>query len=135
MKTANRLYPLLNETSTAYEFSWGYIKERKIGQHVIWDYYFTKLLSRYVDSGQCASDLQRSVFNEIEQKVACSTRDILVILDMNDGWYVFPSFSEATLCQITHFSQEEKARQWAMNTMINDIVPAIILSLEHKFST
>lgn len=135
MKTANHLYPLLNETSKSYAFSWGYIKERKIGQHVIWDYYFTELLNLYVDSGQCISDLQGAVFNEIEQKVTCSTRDILAILGMNDGWFIFPSCSEATLCQVTHFSQEEKARQWAMNTLINDIVPAIIATLEHKFST
>ncbi len=121
----------LHKSNTRYEFGWGYITERKVGHYIIWEYYFTKLINAYLQEGRRISDLQRTVYFELEKVIEFSTRDVAPMLSMSEGWTVYPSFSESIFYLIAHNNKEEEAREWSINTLIIDVVPSIIKFISH----
>lgn len=109
----------------SYHFAWGVITEQKRGDFVIWEYSLTELLKAYQIAGKRLNDLQREVFYLLEKSVVNSTRDIATLLGMNQGWTVVPSHSHSVFYLVAHFSQQEQARQWAVNHLLFDTIPMI----------
>ena len=108
-----------------YQFAWGVMTEQKRGDFVIWEYSLTELLKAYLAAGKRLNDLQREVFYLLEKHVVNSTRDIATLLGMNQGWTVAPSHSNSIFYLVAHFSQQEEARQWAVDHLFFDTIPMI----------
>lgn len=113
-----------------YEFDWGHITEKKTETHIIWEYFLTEAKVLYLKAGRRSSDLQRTVFYELDKITEVTTRDITPVLSIKDQWKAFPSLSEATFYIITHRDKEEEAREWSINSLINRLVPTVLGSIK-----
>ena len=120
-----------NHDKTHYEFDWGYITEKKTESHIIWEYFLTEAKVLYLKAGRRGSDLQRTIFYELDKITEVTTRDITPILNIKDEWKVFQSNSEGTFYIITHISKEEEARAWSINMLISTLVPTVLSSIKN----
>jgi hypothetical protein len=126
----------LKQNIENYAFSWGHITEKKTGEYVIWEYSANELLETYHAAGKSTGDLQHAVFYLLEQKVEYTTRDISVLLNIQNGWKLIPSNNTTSIFyQVSHFSHEEAAKKWAINNLFLDIVPAIVKTLKQHVTS
>ena len=131
MKCHNEYPPLKQyQTAEGYEFIWGHIVERRTEQYIVWDFCFNQLLSQYLKSGKRLSDLQRTVFHALERSVGCTTRDIVPVLSMEEGWKIIPCSAVGVFTLVIHFSQETDAREWAVDQLLHEVLPNIITTLQ-----
>lgn len=121
-------YPPISqyENAEGYEFSCGHILERRAGQYLVWDFCFNHLLSQYLSTGRRLNDLQRAVFLELERVVDCTTRDIVKVLSMSDGWKIIPCSTFGVFTLVIHFTEESEAREWVVDTLLNNVIPTVI---------
>ena len=129
-------YPPFKQFQTAegYEFIWGCIMERRTEQYIVWDFCFNQLLSQYLKSGKRLNELQRAVFYALERSVECTTRDIVPVLSMEEGWKIIPCSAVGAFTLVIHFSQETQARVWAVDNLLHEVLPSIITSLQQDVS-
>ncbi len=127
-------YPPINqyENAEGYEFSWGHILERRAGQYLVWDFCFNQLLSQYLSTGRRLNDLQRAVFFELERIVDCTTRDIVQVLSMRDGWKIMPCSTLGVFTLVIHFTEESEARKWVVDKLLNSVIPEVIGQLSEN---
>ncbi|WP_404360434.1 hypothetical protein [Methylotuvimicrobium sp. KM1] len=114
------------ENAEGYEFSWGHILERRAGQYLVWDFCFNQLLGQYLSTGRRLNDLQRTVFFELERIVDCTTRDIVQVLSMRDGWKIMQCSTLGVFTLVIHFTEESEAREWVVDNLLNSVIPEII---------
>jgi hypothetical protein len=121
-------YPPISqyEKTEGYEFSWGHILERRAEQYLVWDFCFNQLLSQYLNTGRRLNDLQRAIFFELERHVDCTTRDITRVLRMDDGWKIIPCSTVGGFTLVVHFTEEDEAREWVVNHLLNRVIPEVI---------
>ncbi len=113
-----------------YEFRWGHILERRSEQYIVWDFCFLKLLHLYLKHEKGLGDIQKAAFYILERSVDCCTRDIVSVLSMEEGWKIIPCSSVGAFSFVIHFTDEEKARQWAVDNLLTDTVHTIIRKLQ-----
>ncbi len=123
------------DAAEGFEFNWGHILERRADKYIIWDFCFTQLLSQYLRSGKRLSDLQRAFYYLLERKIACTTRDIVPVLTMQEGWKIIPCSSVGAFTLIIHFTQEEGARKWVAHDLLCQVIPEIINELQNDSSS
>ncbi|PKM35482.1 MAG: hypothetical protein CVV06_16045 [Gammaproteobacteria bacterium HGW-Gammaproteobacteria-10] len=123
----NDSYPL-NHTDRAegYEFTWGHIQERRAERYLVLDFCFNQLLAHYLNTGRRLNDVQRAVFFEIERMVDCATRDIIPVLSMSEGWKIIPCSTIGVFTLAIHFTEEREAREWVVDTLLNNVIPTVI---------
>ncbi len=114
-----------------FEFNWGHILERRAEQYVVWDFCFSQLLKLYLKNDMGLGDLQRDTFYHLERKVECCTRDMISVLS-KDKWKIVPCSSVGVFSLVLNFTDEQDARQWAVENLINDTVPSIIRKLQNN---
>lgn len=117
-----------------FEFNWGHILERRADKYIVWDFCFTQLLTQYLRSGKRLSDLQRAFFYFLERKITCTTRDIVPMLSMEEGWKIIPCSAVGAFTLIIHFTQESDAREWVAHDLLCEAIPDIIKKLQNDES-
>lgn len=119
------------QNAEGYRFNWGHILERRTQQYIVWDYCFDQLLIQYLRVGRRLSDLQRAVFYELERRLDCTTRDIVPVLSMEEGWKIIPCSSVGVFTQVVHFAQDKAAREWIVSTLLSETLPDVIAKLQN----
>jgi len=120
--------------SEGFEFSWGHILERRTDKYIVWDFCFTNLLSRYLRAGKRLSDLQRAVYYVLERKLSCTTRDIVPVLSMEEGWKIIPCSAVGAFTLVIHFTQEPSAREFVAHDLMLEVIPKMLETLQEDVS-
>lgn len=120
--------------SEGFEFTWGHILERRTDKYLVWDFCFVQLLTQYLRAGKRLSDLQRAFFYLLERKIACTTRDIVPVLSMEEGWKIIPCSAVGAFTLVIHFTQEADAREWVAHELLCGAIPEAINELQNDTS-
>jgi len=118
------------KNAEGFEFTWGHILERRTDRYIVWDFCFTHLLTQYLATGKRLSDLQRVVYYHLERTVECTTRDIIPVLSMQEGWKIIPCSAVGAFSLVIHFSQEANACEWIINELFHDVLPVLMTALQ-----
>ena len=122
------------DEAAGYEFSWGHILERRVNQFILWDICLTHLLTRFHRRGLRLRDLQKVVFEAIEVEIDCAAREPVMAVGLVTGWMVYPGTAIGVFTVVVHFAAEDKARQWVIETLIEDVLPGAIATAD-EFAT
>ncbi len=119
------------QAAIGYEFPWGHILERRVNQYVVWDFCLSHLLLQYLQAGKRLEDCQKQVFNALERRFDCTTRDVVMLVGLT-AWQLCPSSSVGIFAQVAHFTAEQAAREWVVNELLK-VLPEIIVHVQrHK---
>jgi len=129
----NALLPMQHyQNSEGFEFAWGHILERRTEQYIVWDFCLNSLLTQYLGAGKRLNDLQRSAYHYLEHNIACTTRDIVPVLSMQEGWKIMPSSTLGAFTLVIHFTQETDARAWVAYDLLTLVMPPLIEALQRE---
>lgn len=135
MTDDNELPPMKHyQNPEGFEFAWGHILERRTEQYIVWDFCFNPLLIQYHRAGQRLSDLQHNAYHYLERKVACTTRDIVPVLSMVEGWKIIPYSSIGAFTLVIHFTQEADARAWVAYDLLTLAMPSLLEQLQRDIN-
>ena len=135
MSDDNELPPMKQyQNAEGFEFAWGHILERRTEQYIVWDFCFNPLLIQYHRAGKRLNDLQRSAYHYLERKVACTTRDIVPVLSMAEGWKIIPCSTVGAFTLVIHFTQESDAREWVAYDLLTKAMPNLLEQLQRDIN-
>lgn len=135
MSDENELPPMKQyQNSEGFEFAWGHILERRTEQFIVWDFCFNPLLIQYHRAGKRLCDLQHNAYHHLERKVACTTRDIVPVLSMAEGWKIIPCSTVGAFTLVIHFTQESDAREWVAYDLLTLAMPNLLEELQRDIS-
>ena len=110
---------------TRVEFAWGTLVERRCRHWVVWDFCLTPLRQSFLDAGLSPEVCQSRVFQALEGRFNCTTRDLVTLLERVETWVLFPSASVSTFSLVVHCAWEQEARRWVVQALFPVLPPLI----------